>query len=116
MDMADTAVTAVMAGMVMVVMAGMVMADMVTAVMAITVVMVMAVMAITATEGTATGTMEIGTMVMGTATGTMEIGTMVMGTATVGGGAGVGMDMGSERAGPGRPMATDGFATKGSNN
>ena len=87
-----------MAGMVVMVMA---MADMVTVVMAITVVMAMADM-VTATEVTATGTMEIGTMVMG--------------TATVGGGAGVGMDMGSERAGPGRPMATDGFATKGSHN
>jgi hypothetical protein len=46
-------------------------------------------------------------------TATTITGTMVTGmdTATVGGGMGAGMVMGSEPAGPGRRMATSGFAT-----
>jgi hypothetical protein len=52
--------------------------------------------------------MDIGT------TGTMATG-MATDMATAGGGMGAGMDMGSEPAGPGRHMATSGFATSWQN-
>jgi hypothetical protein len=44
--------------------------------------------------------------------GTTTTGTMATGMATVGGGAGVGMVMALEPAGPGRHMAIGGFAIK----
>jgi hypothetical protein len=90
-------------------------ADMAMVVMAITVVMVMVAITVMVTVGMA---METTITVMATTTVIMAMdigttGTMVTGMATdmaVGGGMGAGMDMGSEPAGPGRHMATGGFA------
>jgi hypothetical protein len=95
------------------VMAVTVMAVTVMADMAITVVMVMVAITVMVTADMAMEAMATITVIMAMDIGT--IGIMVTGMATdmatVGGGMGAGMEMESEPAGPGRHMATGGFAT-----
>jgi hypothetical protein len=82
-------------------------------VMVVITVMVTVGMAMEATITVTATTTVIMAMDIGT-TGTMATG-MATDMATAGGGMGAGMDMGSEPAGPGRHMATSGFATSWQN-